>query len=369
MVFKIKLLFVGLFLYISASPQVNKIVLNTQPPALSAIREDDLKKDLYELAGDHYRGREAGTLDELKVSVWLAEELRKIGLKPAGDDGTYFQFFSMYRNRVSSESGFIINNRLLQLWKDVLVAQTAPATLTAPIVFLGTPTIAELQKMTLKGKAVAIQASTEGLNLDVSLPERRYMGYVLNKYRKVLLDKEVAAIIFIADAMGEKSWSQVIPAMSRGLYDVEGGTNVTVTSRPPVLWLHGTSKDLVKNNATLTANIQVESFQYPSVNIIGKIDGTDKNLKEEYVLFSGHQDHDGVRQPYGNDSIYNGADDNASVSVALMAIARAFKKNPGKRSALFVWHGAEEGDCWDQDGMPFTRLFLKNQSLQCSMET
>jgi Zn-dependent M28 family amino/carboxypeptidase len=59
-------------------------------------------------------------------------------------------------------------------------------------------------------------------------------------------------------------------------------------------------------------------------------------------LFSGHQDHDGVRQPYGTDSIYNGADDNGSVSVALLAIARAFKKSPGKRSALFVWHGAEE---------------------------
>ena len=50
------------------------------------------------------------------------------------------------------------------------------------------------------------------------------MGYVLNKYRKVLMDKEVAAIIFIADAMGEKSWSQVVPAMSRGTYDVEGGS-------------------------------------------------------------------------------------------------------------------------------------------------
>ncbi len=42
------------------------------------------------------------------------------------------------------------------------------------------------------------------------------------------------------------------------------------------------------------------------------------------------------------DSIFNGADDNASVCVALLAIARAFHQNPGRRSALFVWHGAEE---------------------------
>jgi Zn-dependent M28 family amino/carboxypeptidase len=42
------------------------------------------------------------------------------------------------------------------------------------------------------------------------------------------------------------------------------------------------------------------------------------------------------------DSIYNGADDNASVSVAMLAIGRAFARSPGRRSALFVWHGAEE---------------------------
>ncbi|MES1249855.1 MAG: M28 family peptidase, partial [Chitinophaga rupis] len=70
--------------------------------------------------------------------------------------------------------------------------------------------------------------------------------------------------------------------------------------------------------------------------------GKDPILSKEYVLFSGHQDHDGVRHAPGVDSIYNGADDNASVSVALLAIARAFHQQPGRRSALFVWHGAEE---------------------------
>ncbi len=75
---------------------------------------------------------------------------------------------------------------------------------------------------------------------------------------------------------------------------------------------------------------------------MGKIEGTDPVLRKEYVLFSGHHDHDGIRQKYGQDSIYNGADDNASACVAMLAIARAFNKQPGKRSALFVFHGAEE---------------------------
>ena len=80
--------------------QNNKI----KPALLSAIKEADLKKDLYEMADDHFRGREAGTLDELKVSMWLENKLRATGLKPAGDDGTYFQFFSMWRNRVAANS-------------------------------------------------------------------------------------------------------------------------------------------------------------------------------------------------------------------------------------------------------------------------
>ena len=78
------------------------------------------------------------------------------------------------------------------------------------------------------------------------------------------------------------------------------------------------------------------------MNIIGMVRGTDPKLRDEYVLFSSHQDHDGVRFTVAGDSIWNGADDNASTSVALLAIARAFVKQPSKRSALFVFHGAEE---------------------------
>jgi hypothetical protein len=316
---------------------------NLLPPALSSITEADLKKDLYEMAGDYFRGREAGTLDELKVSMWWANKLRAAGLKPAGDDGTYFQFFPLYRNRISPNSTITIGNRSLQLWKDVLVAQTGTAAVSAPIVFAGNGSKTDLDKVDVKGKAVAIQASGEGFNLHVSLWERRYPGFILNKFRSELTTRGAAAIIFITDDLAEKSWNQVVPAMSRGSYDIEGGPNAFPVSRIPVLWLHGSSIDLVKNEgATLNATVTVEHFEYPSVNIIGKIEGTDPQLSKEYVLFSGHQDHDGVRLAYGTDSIYNGADDNATVSVAMLANARAFKKNPGRRSALFVWHGAEE---------------------------
>src|ERR1700758_1635863 len=61
------------------------------PPALSAIREADLKKDIFELAGDAFRGRRAGTIDEMRAAAWVAQKAHEAGLKPAGEDGTYFQ--------------------------------------------------------------------------------------------------------------------------------------------------------------------------------------------------------------------------------------------------------------------------------------
>jgi len=327
---------------------VSTIIINSgfsqnKSNALSAIKEADLKKDLYEMADDHFKGREAGTLDELKVSMWLENKLRAVGLKPAGDDGTYFQFYSMWRNRVAANSSIKIGDRSFELWKDVLIAQTAPAQVSAPIVFLGKGTKAEIEKADIKGKAVAILASSEGINLNVSLAERRYPVAVLRKFYADLTAKGAVAVIFIADDLAEKSWRHVLPQVTRGLYDIAGGPNEKVTAKAPVIWLHNSELNFVQQQGLqLNALINVEHFEYPSVNIIGVIEGTDPILKKEYVLFSGHQDHDGIRQLYGTDSIYNGADDNASTSVALLAIARAFHHQPGKRSALFVWHGAEE---------------------------
>src|SRR5690625_1918822 len=77
---------------------------NSSPKAIGAIRETDLKKDLYEMASDRFLGREAGTLDELKSAAWLAEKAKAAGLQPAGDDGTFFQYFPLIRRKILSNS-------------------------------------------------------------------------------------------------------------------------------------------------------------------------------------------------------------------------------------------------------------------------
>jgi Zn-dependent M28 family amino/carboxypeptidase len=109
--------------------------------------------------------------------------------------------------------------------------------------------------------------------------------------------------------------------------------------------------------ARLTAAIFTDSFQAPSVNIIAKVPGRDPRLAGEYVLYSAHQDHDGVRYTVNGDNIWNGADDNATTAVALLAIGRAVAASPGRRSSLFIWHGAEER------GLMGSRWYVKHPTV------
>ncbi|MBK1895680.1 M20/M25/M40 family metallo-hydrolase [Chryseobacterium paridis] len=310
-------------------------------PLVSAIKESDIKKDMYEMAADQFWGREAGTLNELKVSMWLADKAKEAGMSPAGDNGTFFQYFDMYRHQVIPQSSMKLGGTTLKLWKDFLVAEPVNANLDADVVYAGNTEPEDLSKLDLKGKVLAINASDKNIDKEMTLFIRRYPGFVRTKYYNTALSLGAKAIIFITDETSEKSWVEVLPQMTRGSYGVEG-LRESVTNNIPVLWIKRENAGWVKNNPKISLHLITETYKYPSVNVIGKIEGTDAKLKNEYVLISGHQDHDGIRHPVKNDTIYNGADDNASTCVAMLAMARAYKKQPGKRSILFVFHGAEE---------------------------
>lgn len=98
----------------------------------------------------------------------------------------------------------------------------------------------------------------------------------------------------------------------------------------------------LRGGTSVSISVRLERFDSPSVNVIGRLRGTDPALRDEYVLYSSHQDANGVRLLEPNDSVLAGADDNASVSVAEFAAARAFVAQPARRSVLFVHHGSEE---------------------------
>jgi len=310
-------------------------------PLVAAITEADLRRDMYEMAADQFWGREAGTLNELKVSMWLADKAKDAGMSPAGDNGTFFQFFDMYRHQLHPNSSVNINGKELQLWKDYLVAEPVNAKLEGDIVYAGNSEPDDLKKFDLKGKILAVNASDKNISKEMTLFVRRYPGFVRTKYYNAAYRLGAKGIIFITDDIAEKSWVEVWHQMTRGAYGVEG-LKETASKTMPTLWIKRENAAWVKDNPKIAIHLITETYKYPSVNVIGKIEGTDPTLKSEYVLISGHQDHDGIRHPVKNDTIYNGADDNASTCVAMLAIARAYKKQPSKRSILFVFHGAEE---------------------------
>jgi len=78
-------------------------------------------------------------------------------------------------------------------------------------------------------------------------------------------------------------------------------------------------------------------------NVVGMVEGTDPELKDEFVIYSAHYDHIGIGKPNAQgDSIYNGARDNAVGVVTVMSAAESIAKKPTKRSALFILFTAEE---------------------------
>jgi hypothetical protein len=365
------------------------------PPALDAIRVEDLRRDLFTLAGDAMRGRRAGTLDELRASVWLAEQARAAGLEPAGEDGTYFQFWPMRRVLISEASRVRIGERGVRLGEDAYVVAPVNASVTGPVTWIGLGTEADLTGRELRGRIVALELSAPARMPapGMSLYRFRYTIAALTERARALAARGVAAILVVSDTVAESEMRGFTgDVLARGRYSIDSGATV-LPSGPAVVWVSRAYLDALRANPAPTASLAVDydSYVYPSVNVVARVRGTDPRLRDEYVLFSAHQDHDGIRrsrsraaQPEAGergaspvsrtlpgqvgggaagerrddgrgarargvdaalvvgDSIYNGADDNGSTSVALLAIGRAFARHPGRRSALFVWHGAEE---------------------------
>jgi len=316
------------------------------PPALAAIRGDDIRRDLFALAGDAMRGREAGTLDELRASAWVAERAREAGLQPAGDDGTYFQFWPLRRVRVSPASRVTLGGVPIALGRDAVVVAPVLAVASGPLVFVGEGREADLAGRDVRDKAVAavISPPANPPAADVSLRDYRYTVAAIRQRAAFLAERGAKAIVLISDSIADSQFDFVGSVLMRGRYALDTAGAEVPPLGPPVIWVRRALLERVRADTgkVLAATMEVESYVYPSVNVVARVRGTDPALRDEHVLFSGHQDHDGVRFPVDGDSIWNGADDNATVSVALLAIGRAFAARPGRRSALFVWHGAEE---------------------------
>src|SRR5207237_4128766 len=91
-----------------------------------------------------------------------------------------------------------------------------------------------------------------------------------------------------------------------------------------------------------TGRVEIRGVPFTAYNVVGIVRGTDAGLAGTYVAFGAHYDHIGIMTPVRGDSIANGADDDGSGSMAMLAVARRMMQAPPRRSALFVWHVAGE---------------------------
>ena len=327
-----------------------------RPAAYTAIREADLRRDVGEMASPAMRGREGGTIDELRASEWVADQYRRIGLRPMGENGTYFQWFDMTRTRVSeAASRATVAGQPLALFRDIIPFFVVPAEASGQVLWI--PNAADTG-VSVRGRIVAtpMLAPAPATIRANSYPYPvRYADAAVSGTLAHFARRGALAVILVANAPVDSAFTPVSDMRVRGNYDVDHAVpraaNGSMRIAPvPALGTGPTPAFLVRTamGATLMQqpqaelSIRLERFTVPSVNVIGGVRGTDPKLRDEYVLFSSHQDANGVRATMEGDSVHAGADDNASVSAADLAAARAFVRQPARRSVLFVNHGSEE---------------------------
>jgi hypothetical protein len=338
-------------------------------PARLEPNATELKADLYAFAADSFRGRETGTPDADRAAAWIARRLKALGLEPAGDSG-YFHRVPMQSARtipkeisVTTPSG----KTTLTFGRDIafLTALGPGAPLPrlssdAEVVFVSYGLIDpstsrdDYAGLNVAGKVVVI-AGLAPPGLDSAKKAQMANPQTLFSRLGTAIGKQPAAIILLLPdsiyrlAAGQFSGTQVELAAAAGqaekprILPMVGVARLT-TGSPllPAAW-PASDKGTPLTGTRFTASVTTESHAFNGYNVVGIVRGSDPALRNTYVAYGAHYDHIGIQSSVNGDSIANGADDDGSGSVTLLAIARAFTQGPKpKRSALFVWHVGEE---------------------------
>lgn len=382
--------------------QSSSLPLKRDPkPTTAAITAADLMTRLYIFADDSMLGRETGTLGEVKATDYLAGEVRRLGLQPAGDSGGFFQYVPMVRRSLDSASTIAVDGTVLRAGLD-FVAQARgriPVLASAAVIYGGRAqdTTNLLRPEDVRGKIVVLAPSAmpPGTPLTPLLRSDAFRRYtsVLNQAAAQVTIVDSLSPGLVRQAMQPRDGDVFMLAPSSAL----GTVALWVTPRAATLLL-GASPDALAKGASgrvVATNIVFRDTPVPSRNVVAVLPGRDRALRNTYVAIGAHLDHvgltqtrpvdhdslhlrnaarfaivgmvprgqqataeqrarvdsirvnlDSVRQsrPPRPDSIRNGADDDGSGSVTLLEIAEAFARSSAKpkRSILFVWHTGEE---------------------------
>ena len=305
------------------------------------------------LAADELLGRRTGEQGNLVAARYIAEQFRKLGVVPVPGNGgannaSYFQNVPFEKMSPNGTGVITADAEIMKSGEDWILMSGGPLDVKAPIVYASfgledaSKNLDDYKGLDVKGKIVLVESGTT----ESQTP--REIINTSNEKRKIAMDKGAIAVIELFNA--PIPWNVVnksFAAEKIALAESDGAAAKTI----PHAWINGKE---AKYARALRAVKEVEfktsgrsSKIVGSYNVAGYIPGTDPKLKDEYVLLSAHYDHVGVGkqggQPFtAEDSIFNGARDNAFGTVALLTAAEALAKNPPKRSVLIVALTGEE---------------------------
>ncbi len=251
------------------------------------IKEKQVASILRTLSADEMQGRRPGTPAMDKAAAFIASEFKKAGLEPLKGNSDFLQRFDMISAETSSRS-LIINGRKLD------------------------------------NNEFTVFAGEENIKWEAGAAEIKYIKAGENFGQKVFAEFQGSGnVLLIADTSFTRIFNRF-----RNFRSPRWGGNVIVALSQETVYRY---------QAEAISTIKKISY----ANVAGMIPG--KSKTDEAVSFSAHYDHLGIGKPVENDSIFNGANDDASGTTAVIALASYFKKlGPQERTLVFVAFTAEE---------------------------
>lgn len=312
------------------------------------VQERNVRAHLEFLASDALKGRGSGTEYELIAAQYIASQLRQFGIEPAGDveansQKTFLQAVTL-RKQTFAEAprlNFSVDGKTTE-WthgREIVLAQAAAAEFNGPLQKL------EARAQVKSGAIVLLNASQH--------LSRKGLG---ESIAWIVEQKPVAVLVPILP-----DWQQFWDRLAVKLPQLPSGTDHAVSSHSVIFLSDTAAKELQQtaDGTLIQLKGQVGATEiYHTWNVVGQLRGSDPALAQEAVLLSAHIDHLGVRRPVAGDSIYNGADDDASGVVAVLELARVLGMGPKpKRTVYFVLFGSEERGGYG------SQHFIKNSSI------
>lgn len=242
------------------------------------------------LASDEMHGRKAGTPDADKAASFIADEFKKAGLQPL-NNGSYLQPFSMIRPK----------------FKELK---------------------AKFDGADVDTKNILVFTTKENLEVD----ENSGLSVEFVKPGEELFLK---AFNYLSS--GKATLVVVDPSFQKNFGRLASFKRQIPSSQKDVIFIMA---DAAPKSFKIKAEHEITETKF--ANVVGILPG--KSKKNELVIFSGHYDHLGIaRQPVNNDSIYNGANDDAAGITAVIELANYFRKlNNNERTLVFAAFTAEE---------------------------